>query len=139
MSILSFLSGFLAGKASTPGSTAVENFTPPTASGSGELRELLVERESQLVNCAVKYILSVDGNEAGRIANGESLRVQIRENATIMLVCAGMGMKKTALRFRVRAGDHPRIHFSSQYGGGISAQLSGMQVLETQRGSAAYK
>ena len=91
------------------------------------------------MNCAVKFILTVDGIEIGRIGNGETLRTNIRENASIMLVCAGMGMKNTAQLFRVRAGDTPRIHFATIYGGSFNAVLTGMQVLETLKGKAAYR
>ena len=48
-------------------------------------------------------------------------------------------MKSQAVALQIRAGDNPRIDFTTVYGGGVRASVTGAQVIASRTGRNAAK
>ena len=138
MGMKEFFGGMITGRAIWTDNSAVQSGGGAVSSTSDqELRTLTVVRSSQFVNCGAGYDVLVDGVKVGKIKNGGTLTTQIPQETEIHIRCSSM--KSQAVALQIRAGDSPRIDFTTVYGGGISATVTGAQVLESRTGRKAAK
>ena len=138
MGMKEFLGGMITGRAIWTDNSAVQAKGGIGSSQSDqELRTLTIVRSSQLVNVGAGYDVLVDGVKVGKIRNGGTLTTQIPAEAEIHIRCASL--KSQAVALQIRAGDAPRIEFTTVYGGGIRASVTGAEVISSRTGRKAAK
>ena len=127
--LLNILTGILASKIDqakfNSGATAAPaSAIKPCTLAADQTRRLTISRDTQTLNCMCKYKVLVDGREIARLANGDSISCDIRETASVQIACGKIGVS-----LRIRAGEHPRIRFNTNYGGSVNARLEDAEIL----------
>lgn len=92
-------------------------------------RTLVITRESQMLNCATKYKIMVNNGEIGKLGNGESIQVPVREDVSVVISCRG-GFSRVGMYLRLKTGERPRINFSTNYGGSINVEVRDAVIVE---------
>lgn len=129
MGILDIFSGFAGGKVFTRDSKVAQETAAVVAPGApGEKRMLSVSRQRQAVNMGAGYDLLIDGVKVTKIGNGGSFMTEIPQECEVIIRCSSLHFKQ--MKLRIRAGEHPRIDFSTVYGGGVRVRVNDVQILE---------
>lgn len=94
-------------------------------------RTLTVSRKTQFVCCAVGYKVCVDGVELGNIGVGKSVSTNISSDTVrVEIKCTTVLMTGIRLWMMLKVTQNAVIEFELQYGGAISARITGAEILD---------
>lgn len=104
---------------------------PPPAAPAMIAKTLTIARKSQFICAGAGYKVLVDGVDLGNIGVGKSISTRVfSETVRVEIQCTTILMKGIRLRMVLRVTGTPRVDFELQYGGAISATVSGADILE---------
>jgi len=127
--LLNILAGILASKVDQAKTNSTASAAPtllktPCSLAPNDKRRLTISRDAQMLNCACKYRVVVDGREIARLRNDEVVSCDITESASVQIYCG-----KAGVSLRIRAGEHPYIRFNTNYGGSVNVRLEDAEIL----------
>lgn len=94
-------------------------------------KTLTVARKSQFICCGTGYAVSVDGVDLGNVGVGKSITTRVfSETVRVEIRCTTVLMKKIKLWMLLRVTGTPRVDFELQYGGAISATVTGAEIVD---------
>ncbi len=94
-------------------------------------KTLTVARKSQFICAATGYKVLVDGVDLGNVGVGKSISTRVfSDTVRVEIQCTTILMKGIRLWMLLRITGIPRVDFELQYGGAISATVSGADILD---------
>lgn len=94
-------------------------------------RTLTVARKAQLICAGVSYKVSVDGVDFGKIGVGKSFTTTVfSDTVRVEIRCTTVLMTGIRLSMLLKISENARVDFELEYGGPISATVSGAQILQ---------
>lgn len=94
-------------------------------------RTLIISRKAQFVCSLTSYKVFVDGIDLGNIGVGKSLFANISaDTVRVEIKCTTVLMTGIRLFMLLKVTQNPKVEFELQYGGAISATVSGAEILQ---------
>lgn len=128
--------GRFCGNCGAPAAQAPAPPAPPPQPGGYQApvvtaKTLTIARKSQFICAGTGYKVLVDGVDLGNIGVGKSINTRVfTETVRVEIQCTTILMKGIRLWMLLRVTGIPRVDFELQYGGAISATVSGAEILD---------